>query len=90
MGPADNATGDRIEGGVLGHPQHEQLWVDQELEELLDRRVDDQFLDGELHRSVPRFERWRVSAVAFNRSSGVAQNSSRNPATSATRVRSAR
>ena len=66
--------------------------VDQELEQLLDRREHHQFLHSELHRGSPFDppDRCRASAVAFSRSSGVAQKSSRNPATSATRSRSAR
>jgi hypothetical protein len=49
VGPAHNAARHRVERGVLGHPQHEQLGVDEQVEELLDRCADHQLLRSEPH-----------------------------------------
>ena len=91
VGPADGAVGDGVEGGVVGHPVDEQLGIDEQFVELVGRRVDHKLLGDELHaRFLLVVDVARFSAVALRRANGVAQNSSRNPATSATRCRSAR
>jgi len=81
------AAGDLLRAGM----GLDQLGVDEEFVELIRGCVDEQLLCDELHacRRWPGTVAARASAVAFRRARGVAQNSLRNPATSATRSRSA-